>query len=971
MTALAETGQPRFAVGSLVRARGREWVVLPESEPDLLVLRALGATDAEITGILTDLEDVQPATFAPPDPAQPGDARSAALLRDAMRLGFRSSTGPFRSFGALSVEPRPYQLVPLLMALKQDPVRLLIADDVGIGKTVESALIAAELLATGTAQRLAVLAPPHLAEQWQSELRTKFHIDAAPVLASTARRLERGLGIGESLFERHDHVIVSTDFIKSERHRDDFIRVAPDLVIVDEAHGFALGNDRGRQLRNELLVKLAANTERHVVLVTATPHSGNEEAFRSLLALLDPALKDLPEDLSGEENRRNRERLARHLVQRRRGDIATYLHTDTPFPEREQADITYTLSPDYRRLFDKAVNFARESYHQAEGDSRRQRVHWWSALGLLRSLGSSPAAAAATLQSRAENALARTVEEADELGRRAVLDQAGDEDAESLDVAPGARYADRETDADRPADGEQAEDAVRSGSWFDELRRDAVALAGEKDAKLKAAIKLVDELLADGHTPILFCRFIPTAEYVAHHLREHLAKRRKDRVEVAAVTGLLPPVEREERVAELAAFDRHVLVATDCLSEGINLQEDFDAVVHYDLSWNPTRHEQREGRVDRYGQPEPVVRTVTFYGANSPIDGIVLDVLLRKHRKIREALGIAVPVPTDSAAVIDAILEGLITRGKPGEAAFEQLSLDIDAGAKEADRRLELEWQNAADREKRTRTLYAQHTISPDEVHRELLATREAIGAGADVRQFVTTALRAYGATFTDTARGGLVGNLAETPIALREAIGLPAGDDALELIKDKATTLERTDPTVQAVAAHTLDQALDFHTTGQIAARCAAIRTSAVTRRTTLLLVRLRFHLIIRQGNRPERRLLAEDARLLAFTGTAEQPEWLADDAAEDLLAARPEANVSTEQAISLLTRAIEGLPTLDDELARVAGEHADTLAATHRRVREGARAGGAVRVTAQLPVDVLGTYLLLPAAAATGSGQ
>ena len=201
--------------------------MLPESEPDLLVLRPLGATDAEITGILTDLEDIQPATFAPPDPAQPGDARSAALLRDALRLGFRSSAGPFRSFGSLSVEPRPYQLVPLLMALKQDPVRLLIADDVGIGKTIESALIAAELLATGTAQRLAVLTPPHLAEQWQSELQTKFHIDAVPVLASTARRLERGLGIGESLFERHDHVIVSTDFIKSERHRDDFIRVAP------------------------------------------------------------------------------------------------------------------------------------------------------------------------------------------------------------------------------------------------------------------------------------------------------------------------------------------------------------------------------------------------------------------------------------------------------------------------------------------------------------------------------------------------------------------------------------------------------------------------------------------------------------------------------------------------------------------------------------------------------------------------
>ncbi|HLH65545.1 MAG TPA: helicase-related protein, partial [Solirubrobacteraceae bacterium] len=669
------TAEGRFAVGSLVRARGREWVVLPESysdsDPELLVLRPLGATDAETAGILPALEEVVPASFAAPDPTRPGDARSAALLRGALRLGFRSSAGPFRSFAQISVDPRPYQLVPLLMALKQDTVRLLIADDVGIGKTIEAALIAVELLAQGAAQRLAVLCPPHLAEQWQSELAAKFHIEAVPVLSSTARRLERGLGIGESLFERYDNVIVSTDFIKAERHRDDFIRVCPDLVIVDEAHGFALGNDRGRQLRNELLSRLASDPNRHIILVTATPHSGNEDAFRSLLALLDPALEDLPEDMSGEQNRRHRERLARHLVQRRRGDIETYLDEDTPFPRREQADVTFQLTPDYRRLFDKALAFARESYRQAQGDSRRQRVHWWSALALLRSLGSSPAAAVATLHSRAVNAEARSVEEADELGRRAVLDQAGDEDAESLDVAPGARYPDSEG-------GHGGEAQVRGDTWFRELARDAAALSGPRDPKLTAAVKLVDELLAAGHNPILFCRFIPTAEYLAEHLREHLAKRRKDPVEVAAVTGTLAPAEREQRVAELAKCDRRVLVATDCLSEGINLQEHFDAVVHYDLSWNPTRHEQREGRVDRYGQPRPRVRTVTFYGSNSPIDGIVLEVLLRKHQRIRKALGVAVPVPTDSAAVIDAILEGLITRGQSGESAFEQLSLELD-----------------------------------------------------------------------------------------------------------------------------------------------------------------------------------------------------------------------------------------------------------------------------------------------------
>ncbi len=131
-----------FAVGSLVRARGREWVVLPESQDDLLLLRPLGGTDDEVAGLCTDLEEVQPATFDLPDPADVGDHLSSRLLRDAVRLSSRAGAGPFRSFSRIAVEPRPYQLVPLMLALRLQPVRLLIADDVGIGKTVEAALIA-------------------------------------------------------------------------------------------------------------------------------------------------------------------------------------------------------------------------------------------------------------------------------------------------------------------------------------------------------------------------------------------------------------------------------------------------------------------------------------------------------------------------------------------------------------------------------------------------------------------------------------------------------------------------------------------------------------------------------------------------------------------------------------------------------------------------------------------------------------
>ena len=152
-----------YAPGSLVTARGREWVVLPDSEPDLLVLRPLGGSDDEIAAVFPDLEQVDQARFPAPSPDDLGDARAAGLLRTALRIGFRSSAGPFRSLASIAVEPRPYQLVPLLMAMRQPTVRMAICDDVGIGKTVESGLIASELLAQGEASGLAVLCPPALA----------------------------------------------------------------------------------------------------------------------------------------------------------------------------------------------------------------------------------------------------------------------------------------------------------------------------------------------------------------------------------------------------------------------------------------------------------------------------------------------------------------------------------------------------------------------------------------------------------------------------------------------------------------------------------------------------------------------------------------------------------------------------------------------------------------------------------------
>lgn len=964
-----------YSVGSLVTARGREWVVLPDSDDDILVLRPLGGSQDDVAAVFPAFEHVESAQFVKPDAGDLGDARAAGLLRCALRIGSRSGAGPLRSLAGIAVEPRPYQLVPLLMALRQtgtDPatgVRILISDDVGIGKTIEASLIALELLAQGDAKGLAVLCSPALAEQWQQELRTKFGVDAELILSSTVPRLERGLNLGQSLFDKYPHVIVSTDFIKSTRHRDDFVKHCPDLVIVDEAHtsvaADTVAGRRGRntQLRYELLQRLAADRSRHLILVTATPHSGRDESFRNLLGLLDPALARV--DTASEAGRR---RLADHFIQRRRADIRKYLGQDTEFPaDRYFKDETYKLASEYRALLDDAIAYASEKVGGASG-KREQRIAWWSAIALLRSLVSSPRAAALTLTNRSASALATTEQEADELGRPISADLAEDDNLEGIDAAPGA----------------VAEPTGPSSTTLADLAARATSLEGpEQDRKLALLIKQVKALLADGYNPIVFCRYIPTAEYVAGHLDGKLGKK----TVVKAVTGTLSPQQRIERIEQLVAqagddsAARRVLVATDCLSEGVNLQYSFDSVIHYDLAWNPTRHEQREGRVDRFGQRRDEVRVVTIYGADNGIDGKVLEVLIKKHRQIRAATGISVPIPDEtSAQVTDAIVEWLLLRdGTSGE----QLAL-FDSALAEQGEAFEVDWNSMAEREKASRSRYAQGSIHPDQVAAEVAEIRAALGEVGEVRGFVRSALRALGSLLvggsetagdftatTDTLPAGLaeVVNTAlgardidqRTTLWFRENPAVPRGEAALV----------RTDPAVGAIAQFILNAALDnaLPDKQRPARRCGVIRTRAVKKRTTLLLVRYRFHLTLpsRSG---DQRLVAEDARLLAFEGAPVSAAWLTEAQALALTVAKAHENIAPEFAENTIGRALDGLGDLVDHLEHDGDTLAQQLRDSHRRVRgQTGQTLRGLKVEVQKPADILGVYVYLPLAGGAGT--
>ncbi len=926
-------------VGSIVAVRGRDWIVMPSLQDDVALLRPL--TGGDPIGVFLPLEgqDIRPATFPPPDPAVAGDSTGVRLLRDAFRLSLRAAAAPFRSLGQIDVTPRPYQFVPLIMALRQlgtrPAVRLLIADDVGVGKTIEAALVARELLDSGAARRIAVLCPTHLCEQWEEELRTRVGIHATIVQPSRMARLERDLpSQGSQVFSYYQHLVCSIDYVKNDRLREPFIRNAPDLLIVDEAHIASRPAGRtGRsadQQRYELVSQLAARQDRHVLLVTATPHSGIDENFRSILGLLDPRF-------DGEGPPPDRRDLLPYVVQRRRDDLRSWLGATTPFPERDSREQPYHLSPAYERLFQDVLEFCRETVNVPGEAERRQRVRYWGAIALLRCVLSSPAAAAAAFAARAAS-----------------------RDLDLDDADPGLADDEFQPQVMDVIDDDRSGDYLPSGAieegFRSEQRRLATFLRRARelqpsgaDAKLQACLTAIRDLLKQGYHPIVFCRYIATAGYVGQALRDALSST----ADVQIVTSEDPDAVRRERIDGMDLARPRVLVVTDCLSEGINLQERFDAVVHYDLPWNPNRLEQREGRVDRFGQQRETVRTITLYADNNEVDAIVLDVLLRKAKAIRQSLGISVPVPGDSEAVLKTVIERVLL-GRGGGQAGRQGRMNLgDAVEAQA---LEARWDLAAVRQKETRTFFAQHGIRPDEVQQELEQCDPVLGTPGDLADFLRAALPRYGGSLEPLPGGRtwklVPGNLldGDARIVTFEA---PAPDGSV--------VLGRTHPDVRRACERIIADAM-AGTTPWLT-RASAIATRDVQRVTAILGLRVRYRLTEPGRRASAAEQYAEEILTAAFATAEGGIQWLPADAVAPLLDVRPAASLDPAERQRRVQAALDRL----DQAGRswwqpLVQPRVAELEDAHHRLRKLARQS-ALRVTPAGEPDILTLTVLVPA--------
>jgi len=971
--------------GVIVRFRDRDWVLLPSSASEIIRLRPLtGVTDevvyvhktlSEIMQEYLPEEGIRLSQFPMPSPEDVSDAASAHLLWQAARLTLRDGAAPLRSLGRISIRPRIYQLVPLLMALRLDPVRLFIADDVGVGKTVEALLVARELIDRGEVERMAVLSPPYLCDQWAKELREKFNLDAVVIRSSTIASLERQKPPDRSIYEHYPIQVISIDWVKSDRNRHQFLQFCPELVIVDEVHGAADTGEsnKSQQQRHRLLKDIAKDETRHFIMLTATPHSGIETAFRSLLGLLRPEFGEW--DVSSLDERQRTE-LARHFVQRTRRDIEHDWEGEHCFPQRQSLDETYTLSPAYRDLFWKTYNFCYEIIRTGEGlEERKRRVRYWAALALLRCVMSSPAAAVAALTNRV-----REVSSSDE---------AEEEADDELEFRPMIfEQSDDVTDDETPTPPVwRAESSLPDGDRrrLRQLAKEAGAIYGKQDdSKLIRCIEVVRELIGDGFNPIIWCRYVATAEYVADSLRNVLG----DRVQVTAITGRISDEERRAMIDAISVDRPRVLVATDCLSEGINLQEKFTACLHYDLPWNPNRLEQREGRVDRYGQKARVVKAVRFYGRDNPVDGAVIEVLLDKARAIRKVLGTYVPVPQESESVMEAVLNSLFLRHRGQQL---QMRFAEDGGlTSEAEliSSFHETWDQRAERERINRTRYAQRSLKPEEVRRELEVTDAVLGDPDAVREFVLNAAQRVGIAVRADKRDPRVfcidvSDPAVMPLPYAVRHELPQIRDGEWRISFVSPTPEgaeyvgRNHRFVSTLARYLLEDAL---TRGKdaVASRCGAIRTRAVDIMTALLLLRVRYLVEV-----PQREpLISEEVRVMGWRysrsphGAAEDA-WLSDDQALHLLAAaRPDANIPAGEKRELVRAALEEIGDwsasdggwgagswVQKAIRRKIDLRAKELEESHKRVRKAVRLRvREMKVKPQLPPDLLGILILQP---------
>ena len=563
------------------------------------------------------------------------DGNIVRLVSEAYRINMAHLFDPYLAVHTSSIEPLPHQISAVYQEmLPRLPLRYILADDPGAGKTIMTGLLLKELIIRGDLKRCLIVSPGSLSEQWQDELYSKFHLKFEIL---TNDRFEAA--VSGNVFEEVNLCIVRLDKLARNEALQEKLKVTEwDLIVVDEAHKMSATVWGGeiKYTKRFLLGRLLSDITRHFLLLTATPHNGKDEDFQLFMSLIDP------ERFAGAQRTSNQaidvSDVMRRLVKE---DLLKFDGTPL-FPERRAYTVNYDLSPKESVLYHEVTSYVQEEFNRADQLSNERKNTVGFALTILqRRLASSPEAIFQSLHRRRERLENRLNEE--KLGKRAEEFRSSinyDADYDDDDYSSEEIEREEENVADQASAARTIQELEAEIRTLKRLERIAneVRLSGE-DRKWDELSKLLQDnecmFTADGQREklIIFTEHKDTLRYLTDKIRTLFGS---DDSVVTIHGGML----RDERrkVEEMFRQDKNVriLIATDAAGEGINLQR-AHLMINYDLPWNPNRLEQRFGRIHRIGQTE--VCHLWNLVSQETREGMVFQCLFNKLEEERAALG--------------------------------------------------------------------------------------------------------------------------------------------------------------------------------------------------------------------------------------------------------------------------------------------------------------------------------------------
>jgi SNF2 family DNA or RNA helicase len=563
------------------------------------------------------------------------DANLLRLASEAYRIHLAHIFDPYLAVHTSDIEPLPHQISAVYQEmLGRLPLRYILADDPGSGKTIMTGLFIRELIARGDVKRCLIVSPGNLAEQWQDELYRKFQLR---FVILTNDRIESA--VSGNAFVETNFCIARLDKLSRNEEIQEKLRVTDwDLIVCDEAHKMSATVWGGeiKVTKRFQLGRLLAEVTRHFLLLTATPHNGKEEDFQLFMSLID-------QDRFGGVARTGAQAVDVSDVMRRLVKEALLKFDGTPlFPERRAYTVNYDLSHGEAALYAAVTSYVQEEFNRADNLNNERKTTIGFALTILqRRLASSPEAIYQSLRRRRERLENRLAEE--ELGKRATespAEYAFADDYDEDDLPSGELEVREENVADQASAATTIHELEAEISTLKQLESMAnkVRVRGE-DRKWEELSGLLqnDKTMFDGEglreKLIIFTEHRDTLRYLTEKIRSLFGH---DKSVVVIHGGMLRDARR--KVEELFKQDKDVriLIATDAAGEGINLQR-AHLMVNYDLPWNPNRLEQRFGRIHRIGQTE--VCHLWNLVSQETREGMVFQRLFEKLEQEREALG--------------------------------------------------------------------------------------------------------------------------------------------------------------------------------------------------------------------------------------------------------------------------------------------------------------------------------------------